>query len=171
MADWFEGLKWVVTVAVGWAAVNVARSQRDVASSQAKTASLQRRTADAKLSLDLFDQRYPVFEKVWEFLSDSTRTEGTLTNHSELSNLIPKAEFLFGKPIADYMRDMHDKRVKLDTAHRRVKANTSSTEEDEKAIADLEHWFHEEASNCFKRFADYLDFTRWKVDALERLLS
>jgi hypothetical protein len=38
-------------------------------------------------------------------------------------------------------------------------------------IGSLEQWFAYEATNCFKRFADYLDFSRWKLDPLERLAA
>jgi len=117
-----------------------------------------------------------LFEKVWEFLSDSTkidriRIDGTISLHQDLSNLIPKAQFLFGGKIAEYMREAHRKRIDLDATYRRIRANGRASDEDEKQLTELERWFHEEASNCFKRFGDYLNFAQWKVDPIEHLVA
>jgi hypothetical protein len=172
---WLELLKTAVTtgatVVVGYWAIQVSRSQRDVAERQASTAAMQRKIAEAKLQLDLFEQRYAVFEKVWEFLSASTNTDGAISLHADLTNLIPKAKFLFGKTIANYMLEAHEKRVELDAAWRRYKARTVTGEEDTQKITELEGWFHDEASNCFKHFAEYLDFSRWRVDPIDRFFN
>lgn len=35
----------------------------------------------------------------------------------------------------------------------------------------LEKWFFIEATHCFNRFADYLDFSHWKVGGLARFVN
>jgi hypothetical protein len=168
---WFEVAKTLVTAGVtgtvGYLAVKVSASQRDIAERQANNTLMQRKVAEDKLNFDLFEQRYSIFEKLWEFLSEATRTDGALTSHGQVSNLIPKAQFLFGKTIASYIRDAHTKRIDLDAAYRRLKVNADAHGQDQKLIQDLENWFAQEAMECFKRFAPYLDFSSRKADSLD----
>lgn len=176
---WLELVKAGVTVGAtlvaAWWARQIGRSQRDIAQKRAETASRQRKVAEAKLNLDLFKERYELFEKVWAFLS--AHVIGDPKDQpvwpSQFNSLIPKAQFLFGKRIADYMRDVSEKHVQWAVAHQAVRERPSNiaTPEESKAITEGTSWFKSEADECFKRFADYLDFSAWKIDPLDRVFN
>jgi hypothetical protein len=174
---WLEISKLVVgtgaTLAIGAWATTIARSQRNIAGQQRDIASAQRAVAHAKLNLDLFDHRYAIFEATWQFLSEATKDASSKVLHPEFTNTIPRAEFLFGRPVADYMREASQKQTQVGLIHVRTEKNANVVPaEDVAAITDLEGWFYSEAtSGCFRRFADYLDFAAWRVDPLDRLLG
>jgi len=175
-AIWLEMVKVGATLAAAGAAAYVAytigSSQRDIAVRQADTAAAQRKVSEAKLNLDLFEERYALFEKVWGFLSTGPNQSESINAslRPEFTNLIPRAQFLFGSEIADFMRDASKRRIDLAVAHVQLTSGNMPPDLPQK-IAEMETWFHTEASNCFKRFAPYLDFSVWKADPLERLLS
>lgn len=175
---WLELVKTAATVgativAAVWAS-RLGTSQRDIAKQQALTAFEQKRISAAKLNLDLFKERYDLFMKVWGFLSDAL--EDTADKHShplqpEFTNLIPKARFLFGDEIANYMGEANKKRVQLWTLLHMQRRGEGNPTFEGKNIGDMHTWFSDEATNCFRRFADYLDFSAWKIDPLERLVT
>jgi hypothetical protein len=177
MADfsWFEGIKTAVaagaTIVVARWGIKIQASQRDIARQQASIAAEQKRIAAAKLNLELFEERYAVFERVWTFLSAHVVGDDKDLPlwPADFNNLIPKAQFLFGENIAEYMREISSKHTKLATTYQalRQRADVASAEQAE-LITDLQGWFYTEASQCFKRFADYLDFSAWKADLFDR---
>jgi hypothetical protein len=75
----------LVTLTVGIAGWFIARHQGKV--------------AQAKLKLDLFDKRYPIFLETWQIMSEVV-FKGTREKNYGLgnpfSNFIPQARFLFG---------------------------------------------------------------------------
>jgi hypothetical protein len=174
---WLEVSKLVVgtgaTVAVAAWATTIASSQRKIAAQQRDIASAQRAVAHAKLNLDLFDRRYAIFDTTWQFLSQATKDASTKVLHSDFTNAIPRAEFLFGRQIADYMREASRNQTQLALIYLRTQKNADVVlAEDANSISELETWFYSEATTgCFRRFADYLDFAAWKIDPLDRLLS
>lgn len=159
----------VVTLVVGVATLFIQRSQRDIAAQQARTALAAKSVAQAKLNLDLFEERYALFQVVWGFLSEATQTKAPEGPglYPEFTNLIPKVQFLFGTAIATYVREVHRKRLDLDLVNRRLMTMPYVPEEESKLMTELHSWFFDEASNCFKRFGEYLDFSAWRADPLE----
>jgi K+-sensing histidine kinase KdpD len=172
---WLEIAKLVVTslvtLVVGIVALSIQARQRDIAEQQARTAAAAKAVAHAKLNLDLFHERFAVFEKFSEFLSDYL-TNGHLVTPADFSALIPKAQFLFGKDIANYMREASDKRTKLATTQMAMaRRGYLFDANDEKLVSDLEKWFFNAASDCHKHFAEYLDFSSWKADPIDRMFN
>lgn len=162
----------LATSAAAYYAIKIAASQRNIARQQAMTASAQAKTSEAKVNLDLFELRYAVFEQVWGFLSEPINKGGEEVMHPEFTNLIPKARFLFGDEIGNYMRDASQNRSQLVLLQHKIsKVNGYPAEEDVKQIAALQDWFFNEASACHEKFAPYLDFSMWRADPLERLLK
>jgi hypothetical protein len=166
-----EVAKVIATLAAAsgasYVAWRIGTSQRDIARQQADIAAEQRQIAAAKLNLELFEERYELFMKVWGFLSDALEDTADSVPHPlrpEFTNLIPKARFLFGREIAEYMIEANGNRVRLFTMLRQQQKDGGVPTFEGKSIADYQIWFNDEASNCFKCFAAYLDFSRWKVD-------
>lgn len=158
-----------VAAFVAW---KIGSSQRDIAKRQAETASAAKEVAHAKLNLDLFEQRYAVFETVWWFLSGVVQDPMKEITDPLFTNEIPKAQFLFGKPIADFMRQASTKQTELQILERKMASVTYQLVETENLrVLELQTWFYDEANNCFKRFGDYLDFSSWKADPLGRLFN
>jgi hypothetical protein len=168
---WLEAIKVVATVGVtlvaAWWARQIGIGQREIARRQANTAHAQRIVSEAKLNLDLFEHRYAIFEKVWAFLSKPVVNSDELEIWPrEFNRVIPRAHFLFGKNIADYMSLASEKHVELATILEAIKqrAGSVATEDESKRIEELQTWFYTEATDCFKKFAEYLNFSTWKAD-------
>jgi hypothetical protein len=127
----------------------------------------QYQVSTAKLKLDLFNLRYPIFLDTWTILSEvaavGTR-EKSYGLGNPFSNFIPKAAFLFGRDVEKYLVNVVEKWADLYAAE----AETEGLQGTDrlKNIAkrsELKKWFHEEASVGAKRlFGRYLDFERWK---------
>jgi hypothetical protein len=166
---WLEVFKIAATLAAAgvaaWVAYRIGSSQRDIATQQAETASEQKRIAAAKLNLELFEERYALFQTVWKFLTE--QLNGLHEQQSPLSpeftNLIPKARFLFGNEIGDYMDEAFKKRVRLMTLIRQHNRELNNPSVEGQTMGSLEQWFTDEATNCFKRFSPYLDFSAWRA--------
>jgi hypothetical protein len=156
---WLEVAKLIVTlIAAGVAAFvawRIGSSQRDIAKEQ-------KRISAAKLNLDLFEERYELFNKVWTYLS-RIKTDGPQgATPPDIGNIIPKARFLFGEPIANWMRDAYLQHVDLGTLDIKIRQGSTS-DEDKARLVKLETWFEQEAKSCFERFSGYLDFSHWKA--------
>jgi hypothetical protein len=171
---WLEVLKVGATVlasaVAGWVAYNIGSAQKDIASRQASTAEAVKNINQAKLNLDLFEERYKLFEEVWGFLSRPFDYSSRAVGNPTFTNLIPRARFLFGKEIGDYMTEAHSKQIELATLLLMSDKKTLNNEQSKK-LQDLEHWFHSEATACYIRFGDYLDFSHWKVNILDRFFN
>lgn len=157
----------VTTLASGVAAyfaIKIATSQRDIAKRQAETALEQRRVATAKLNLDLFDRRYELFMEVWGFLSHGAVGDVTDPSDPKFTNLIPKARFLFGDDIANYMSQASSKKTQMALANKQKTSAPYATPQTDQELYELGVWFQSEATNCFKRFADHLDFSHWRAE-------
>lgn len=170
---WMEILKVLVTTAAtgvaAFFAIKISEGQLGIARQQAMTASSAAKTAQAKLNLDLFHLRYDLFEKVWDFLSGPIQTENTDLTHPHFTNLIPKARFLFGDEIANFMLEASKNRTALAMLlKRQSKGGLDDRSSDQ--MMELQTWFYDEASSCHYRFADYLDFSTWRADPIDRLL-
>jgi len=123
--------------------------------------------ARAKLNLDLFEKRYEVFELVWGYLSEPIRTGPPAPGSADaaaFTNMLPKAEFLFGKEVADYLREIHLKAVELYMLQERTRQNNDVVQvADVAAQLVLQQWFLAEASDGVRaKFGPFLDFEKWR---------
>lgn len=127
----------------------------------------QYRVAKAKLNLDLFERRYEIFETVWGHLSKAVQTGPSAPlsgDAGELTNVIPKTEFLFGPDLAEYIRQIHAKSTELWMIGKRTEASGDvMRQEDVERHSELMTWFANQASEGAKAtFGRYLDFTEWR---------
>ncbi len=161
-----EVLKLVVgsgiTAVAAFFAVKISASQRDIAKQQAATARESREIAAAKLNLDLFEERYKLFLEVWQFLSIASSVSDETQIHTPFTNLIPKARFLFGKEVVDFMTEANQRRIAYILAVRASYNQDYDSSEAEK-IGERAKWLLDAASNCQKKFAPYLDFSEWQA--------
>lgn len=114
----------------------------------------QLKVGRAKLNLDLFEQRYALFELLWAFVS--ARTQGTRdveASANALHNALPKFYFLFGREVGDYVASVLAHRSGGDEA---VTPNRSPRP------GDQARWLDEEANRLHDRFAPYFDFQHWR---------
>lgn len=121
--------------------------------------------ARGKLNLDLFDQRLAIFEATWSFLSKVVNGgELDLRDGGEFTNLLPKAQFLFGLEIREYMSEASSRRGDLWVIQEEWKADRSPKEQKQiDQRRELMNWFGEQASSgCRAKFSPYLDFSQWR---------
>lgn len=163
----------LVTLIVGIAALLISNSQRKIAASQRDISKQQREIAHGKLNLDLFDKRYEIFDATWRFLSSAVKGDALVWLEPEFTNLIPRAQFLFGGDIAGYMREASAKKTELAMIAGRTYRNGKVVlPGDVDRQHELDLWFAEEATfGSFKRFNAYLQFSAWRSDPLDALLS
>ncbi|KFG96059.1 hypothetical protein GQ56_0116925 [Burkholderia paludis] len=126
----------------------------------------QYRVARAKLNLDLFEKRYELFMIVWAFASSVIQGGAdTLTakERIEMTNLLPKIEFLFGKDIADYVRKLSAQHASLWAILTATRANHGiMPAQHVDTHTELMEWFANEALEGVKqRFGVYLNFEEW----------
>lgn len=126
----------------------------------------QFRVARAKLNLDLFDSRYAMFELVWGFLSDLTRSHDNRREELgvDLTNSLPKIEFLMGKKMAEYVQQVLVHATEYERIERRTRANQNVVQPgDIDRHTELTKWLFQEASQgARKQFGPFLDFERWR---------
>jgi L-serine deaminase len=137
----------LVTLIIGLIALQVALRQASV--------------AEAKLKLDLFEKRYPIFQETWEIMSEVVM-KGTRHKHYGLSNPFanfrPRARFLFGQEVEAYLSEAAKKWVDLHAYEAECSDPNSAAQNAAKA-AELTNWFSEQASTGLKDlFAPYLEF-------------
>lgn len=124
----------------------------------------QWRVAKAKLNLDLFEKRYAVFEATWTELSQAMQVQEVRITNPNFTNLFPKAQFLFGPEIRDYMLEISNKISELWVVQRKTKANNQIVPPDliGKDVEILT-WMSDHAmTECRARFGPYLDFKNWR---------
>lgn len=142
------------------AAITVGCAAFIVSLQQVRTAKFQADIAKAKLNLDLFEKRYLLFETTWGFLSNPDNDYRT--NRPKFTNEIPKASFLFGSDVEEYMKEISKNAVDLHVLT--VKHNARNILAEEIArMSTLENWFISEASTGVKAiFGKYMNFSNWK---------
>lgn len=126
----------------------------------------QYRIARTKLKLDLFDKRYAIFEEVWGILSDvvqnGTQTKPNRGMGTPFNNLVPKAAFLFGADIEEYVDKVSEAWAKLWSLELPLQSQSPTPKEIAEA-AELRRFFHAQASEGAKAiFGRYLSFDGWK---------
>ena len=141
-----------VALTIGWIAAGIAYRQYQV--------------AHAKLKLDLFDKRYAIYQETWRILSEAATTV-PLPKHgmyTPFNNLIPQAAFLFGKPVENYLNEAVRQWAKLRALQTLTQGSVNAVQPaDIAAHAELQTWFHQEASQGAKElFGRYLNFEKWR---------
>ena len=142
----------LVTLTVGIAGWFIARHQGKV--------------AQAKLKLDLFDKRYPIFLETWQIMSEVV-FKGTREKEYGLgnpfSNFIPQARFLFGERVEKYLQEAATKWIRLNALETEIADNQPRAPGIVQERRELKEWFEGQAKGGVKNlFAPYLDFEKWK---------
>ena len=108
----------------------------------------QWKVARAKLDLDLFEQRYALFELLWAFVSaDTDDAEDAEQAARALRRAVPKFYFLFGPEIGIYVEEVLAKGIR----HR----------DPAKPLSKRPVPTVNEANDIRERFGRYLDFKEW----------
>jgi hypothetical protein len=105
----------------------------------------QWKVARARLDLDLFEQRYALFELLWAFVSaDADAAEDAVR---ALKRAVPKFYFLFGPEIGIYVEEVLAKGIPQQDPAKPLSKRPAPT--------------LNEANDVRKRFGRYLDFKEW----------
>jgi hypothetical protein len=126
----------------------------------------QTAVAEAKLKLDLFEKRYPIFLRAWKIMSRVVG-KGTLEPNYGLgnpfSNFIPRARFLFGAEVEAYLRDAVKKWIDLHTIESELGGAGIRAADYAERRRELVDWFETQANTGVKAlFGPYLDFDEWR---------
>ena len=125
----------------------------------------QAAVAEGKLKLDLFEQRFPIFQETWEIMSlvvmKGTREKNYGLSHP-FANFTPRARFLFGEDVGDYLSKAASNWIELNGYEGECDDAVSRAQHAAR-VAELKRWFHEQASTGVKDvFAPYLSFEKWR---------
>ena len=125
----------------------------------------QAAVAEAKLKLDLFERRYPIFQQTWEIMSEVTMRGTREKNYglaNPFSNFMPQARFLFGKKVEAYLSDAVSKWAELH-GYEGEREDAHAAAQHAARVRELKNWFHEQASTGLRELFDpYLDFEKWR---------
>jgi hypothetical protein len=132
---------------------------------QLQVAREQKRVAKAKFNFDLFHERYEVFEATWSVLSAMIQgAHDQAERDAAFHNIRPRARFLFGAEIADYMAEiswrMADQRT-IDAVTRQ-RGDVMRPEDIERYAANSNFFADEASKGARDRFGQYLDFSEWR---------
>lgn len=139
----------------------------------------QWRISKAKLKLDLFDKRYEIFLLIWNSLSianknfdndfkynnlniENSKIKRLQMENVGINNILPKIEFIFGKEIFNYTKEIYKKLGDFDSINFKISHLDSDSEERNllnKKFLDLTSWFENEARDgCRSKFGKYMNF-------------
>lgn len=104
----------------------------------------QWKVARAKLDLDLFEQRYALFEVLWAFVH--ARSDEADDAFRALSKAVPKFYFLFGPEIGNHVEAL---------------LAAGSPQDPARPMSTRPRPTASEALDLRQRFAPYLDFKEW----------
>ena len=125
----------------------------------------QAAVAEARLKLDLFEKRYPIFQETWEIMSEVVMKGTREKNYglgNPFSNFMPRARFLFGKEVEAYLSDAVNKWTNL-YAFEAEREDPAAAAQNAAQVRQLKGWFFEQASTGLKEiFGPYLDFEKWR---------
>ena len=123
----------------------------------------QYRVARAKLNLDLFEHRFALYDVIWTYLSAAEQGDGA--SDADLNNAIPKAHFLFGPEIANFMHACIENKQRQRAAARELSQTPSDgplRTRAERALTELMDFWVRERVGLRTRFAPYMDFKEWR---------
>src|SRR5215469_7217051 len=117
----------------------------------------QTKVAQAKLKLDLFDKRYPIFLETWKLMSETVGKGTRETNYglgTPFNNFIPQARFLFGEDMERYLTEAAAKWIELHTIESVIAVGGPRPADCPQKKNDLFGWFKEEADTGVKKRFD-----------------
>jgi len=143
----------IVALVVGFAAAVIAVQQY--------------RVAKAKLQLDLFEERYKVFEVVHAFCNAHAKGVVESSVWDSFVEARRKSFFLFGQDIPDFCNELVRKAVDLEDHRDQVASATSRGLQPEEVsalqyqIEDMESFFRTQAYAGRAVFQRYMNFSAW----------
>jgi hypothetical protein len=123
----------------------------------------QFKVARAKLNLDLFEHRYEVYNIVWAYLS--VRGKGGDEMDIDYNNAVPKAYFLFGQEIGDFMVECMQHTIIVSLAVQRLAempGDGADRERLARETAELLDFWSRETHGLRERFGPYMNFGEWR---------
>ncbi len=155
----------IVAGIIGVATLVVSFGQKSISSEQKRIAQQQKDVAEAKLKLELFEERLAIFLATWEAASSPLQSSEPRFAPPQFTNLFPKASFLFGAEVEKYMRfEVASRMSTLATIRMKTAQNSGIVPPDDLVVlAELEGWFVDAATSGVRAvFAPYLDMSKWR---------
>jgi len=150
-----ELLKVTPTLVVGIIAAIIAWQQ-------SKTSKEQRNIAQAKLNLDLFEQRLPIFDATFKAAIFAYKDNDEETKNEAwqgMTNLYAEASFLFKPEVEAYMRELSETIGELKKHRRDPNPNDN---EKNKRVIELTKQLEEAVRQGIRtKFSPYLNFGQW----------
>ena len=128
----------------------------------------QWRLARERFRLDLFKSRLEIFESTREAIAEAIlQTDGEAEPRKptvDMHVVSSRARFVFGSDIATYVDQVSEHLTSLRSLDAAIKRSGAEAEDAATARhAELILWLVEELSGrCERRFAPYLDFSKWR---------
>jgi hypothetical protein len=126
----------------------------------------QYKVAAGKFNLDLFKERYEVYEAIFEYLKECHYKSYPAERRLEkpFLNAISKAYFLFGPEVGGFMMEITTQVTNKDLAIEDIDAYRPENPEwniAQKKNAVVHAFFEESLRNLHHRFGKYMDFKEW----------
>lgn len=122
-------------------------------------------TAKAKLNLDLFKDRLPIYTATRRILEVFSGSTGLVPWEplNALLELIPGAALLFGDDIRAYMQEIHQMATQYNALNQTAQAGPHyATQEVIQGITDRRQWFAIQRGQIHKKFDPYMSFDKWR---------
>jgi hypothetical protein len=143
----------IVALVIGLIAAGIAWRQKEI--------------AHAKLNLDLFEDRFKLFNDLSALMTDAQSwlpPEELIQKAMDFTQSVAQAHFLFGETIGDYFEYVRVRALTLaqtGRSHARNDGDIPTKQVLQKRIEELVVWFETESRSLRPRFRDFLDFSRW----------
>lgn len=124
----------------------------------------QHRLGKEKFKLDLFEKRFRVFAGARLFLTHVLRNGNvTLNELFEYRAAIGEASFLFSSDLVDYLEQIYQRALKLQTDHETMAPLPRGDERSHLAqeIATDSGWLTDQLPELKTRFGPYMNFDKW----------
>jgi hypothetical protein len=125
----------------------------------------QYQVAHSRLTFDLFQDRYRIYERIWRICADAMGPQKLLLSdryqghRSPFDNFWPKASLLFGSDVDAFIQQVALNWMTLSSLEHEAKKNVEVLENSERR--QLYYWFQDQVpSELRKRFMPYLDLSR-----------
>ncbi|MEO7399995.1 MAG: hypothetical protein ABIV07_04395 [Polaromonas sp.] len=138
----------------------------------------QYKVAAGKFNLDLFKERYEVYEAIFEYLKEchNIRYPAERMLKKPFLNAIPKAYFLFGPEVGAFMKEINTQVTNKDLADKDIDAYRPENSEwniAQKKSVVVHAFFDTSLRDLHHRFGKYMDFKEWvgKPSFKEKMIS
>jgi hypothetical protein len=148
----------IAAFSVAW---RIGKGQLTVGRQQADTATQQAHIAAVRLQHDLFDRRFGIYEEVQKLCIEATQ-RSNITSNTLRSFVIntDRAVFLFDQHVADYLKQMQQKAMRLMfVADALADGSTYAEALRDRAAeerAELATWFNDELEILVDKFRPFL---------------